>query len=130
MRKNNRFTPESVSNIYVLSLMMLLMLLSKLQGGCKSPFLAQKKTENQITMLSIVLHGIALLDSERGLYLARHLSILFLPKFPGIFIQLLEYPIPRAPPPAASQKPSHGNILGTKRGIIDIAGVKTTRKYS
>ena len=58
MRKNNRFTPESVSNIYVLSLMMLLMLLSKLQGGCKSPFLAQKKTENQITMLSIVLHGI------------------------------------------------------------------------
>ena len=36
----------------------LLMLLSKLQGACKSPFLAQKWPENQIFMLSIVLHGI------------------------------------------------------------------------
>ena len=30
----------------------------KLQGACKSPFLAQKWPENQIFMLSIVLHGI------------------------------------------------------------------------
>ena len=36
---------------------MLLMLLSKLQGGCKSPFLAQKKQQSNF-MLSIVLHGI------------------------------------------------------------------------
>jgi len=35
-----------------------LMLLSELLGGCKSPFLAQKWPENQIFMLSIVLHGI------------------------------------------------------------------------
>ena len=34
------------------------MLLSKLQGGWKSPFLAYKWPENQIFMLSIVLHGI------------------------------------------------------------------------
>ena len=36
----------------------LLMLLSELQGACKSPFLAQKWPKNQIFMLSIVLHGI------------------------------------------------------------------------
>ena len=35
-----------------------LMLLSKLQGGCKSPFLGHKWPKNQIFMLSIVLHGI------------------------------------------------------------------------
>ena len=35
----------------------------------------------------------------------------------GNNIQLLEYPIPTAARP--SQKPSHGDILGTKRGIID-----------
>ena len=34
------------------------MLLSKLQGGCKSPILAQKWPENLIFMLSIVFHGI------------------------------------------------------------------------
>ena len=34
--------------------------------------------------------------------------------------KLLEYPIPTAPTaPAPSQKPSHGNISVTKRGIID-----------
>ena len=38
------------------------------------------------------------------------------------WIQLLEYPNPTAPAPAParpSQKPSHGDISGTKRGIID-----------
>ena len=33
-------------------------------------------------------------------------------------IQLLEYPIPPHPP-RPSQKPSHGDISGTKSGIID-----------
>ena len=46
-------TRHQKDNVFVL-----LMLLSKLQGACKSPFLAQKWPENQIFMLSIVLHGI------------------------------------------------------------------------
>ena len=39
----------------------------------------------------------------------------------NIEIQPLEYPIPAAAAaaPAASQKPSHGDISGTKRDIID-----------
>ena len=43
-------------------------------------------------------------------------------------IQLLGYPIPAAAP-AASQKPSHGDISGTKR-YHRSAGVKTPRKNS
>ena len=37
------------------------------------------------------------------------------------YIKLLEYPIPATAtaPTAPSQKTSHGDILGTKRGIID-----------
>ena len=80
------------------------MLLSKLQGGWKSPFLAYKWPENQIFMLSIVLHGIVwycmellcilwyrivfmsfhcikwycIISYACGLYLARHLSTLYI----------------------------------------------------
>ena len=43
-------TDTKKDNVFVL-----LMLLSKLQVGCKSPFLAKK---NLIFMLSVVLHGI------------------------------------------------------------------------
>ena len=69
--KNAVFWPEIIflctsSNFFVTimtrhqkdNVFVLLMLLSKLQGACKSPFLAQKWPENQIFMLSIVLHGI------------------------------------------------------------------------
>ena len=41
-------------------------------------------------------------------------------------IQLLKYPIPSAT--RSSQKPSHGDISGTKRGIIGFAGIKMTSK--
>ena len=47
-------------------MLVLLMLLSKLQGGCKSPFLAQKNKKSDfyafhcIAWHRIVLHGIAL----------------------------------------------------------------------
>merc|ERR1712037_17019 len=44
-------TRHQKDNVFVL-----LMLLSKLQGGCKSPFLTQKWPKNLIFMLSIVFH--------------------------------------------------------------------------
>ena len=37
----------------------------------------------------------------------------------NIQINLLEYPSPATTAPCPSQKPSHGDISGTKRGIID-----------
>ena len=42
------------------------------------------------------------------------------PRYPKIFIKLLESPIPAAAPaPAPSQKAHFDNISGTKRGTID-----------
>ena len=40
-------------------------------------------------------------------------------KYPFWVIQLLESPIPAAPPAAPSQKASSDDISGTKRGTID-----------
>ena len=46
-----------------------------------------------------------------------------------IIIKLQEYPIPAAAT-APSQKPSHGNISVTKRGIIDALVSKELEKSS
>ena len=47
----------------------------------------------------------------------------------NIQINLLEYPSPATTAPCPSQKPSHGDISGTKRGIIDPLVSKRSEKF-
>ena len=54
-----------------------------------------------------------------------------MPNFLHLPIQLLDYPIPLVPLSSCtcmSQKPSHGDISGTKRGIIDLLVSKRPEK--